>query len=102
MTKPCNSSHLADSTRCSASKAASRSSRSFIPSLHPFAGAADGKGAPGADQVVSRTRRVLRFVRIWSNRIEHSWVGDLIGAVSIFGSFWLGLVLAHAMAGGVQ
>lgn len=102
MTKPCSNAHLADSMRCSASRAASLSSRSFIPSLHPVVGAADGKGAPGADQAVSRTRRVLRFLRIWSNRIENCWVGDLIGVVSIFGSLWLGLVLAHAMTGGAQ
>jgi len=69
------------------------------PSLHPVVGAPDGRGAPGADQAVSRTRRALRFIRIWSNRIEHSWVGDLIGVVSIFGSLWLGLLLAHAMSG---
>lgn len=41
-------------------------------------------------------------MRVLWNRIENCWVGDLIGAVSIFGSFWLGLVLAHAMTGGAQ
>lgn len=39
-------------------------------------------------------------MRVLWDRIEHSWVGDLIGVVSLFGSLWIGLLLAHAMTGG--
>ena len=69
---------------------------------HPVVGASDGRGAPGADQAVSRTRRVLRWWRVTNARIDNSWLGDLIGAVSLFGSLWLGLLIGHAMSGGGQ
>lgn len=41
-------------------------------------------------------------MRVLWDRIERSWVGDLIGMVALFGSLWIGLLLAHAMTGGVQ
>lgn len=39
-------------------------------------------------------------LRVLINRIENSWVGDLIGWVSIFGMLWLGLLFGHAVQGG--
>ena len=30
-------------------------------------------------------------------RIEEHWLGDLIGAVSLFGGLWMGLFLGYAM-----
>ena len=39
-------------------------------------------------------------LRVLLSRIEDSWIGDLLGAASIFGALWIGLVLADAMAGG--
>lgn len=65
-------------------------------------GTAQGRGAPGAALAVSRTRRVLRALRICLIRTEDSWIGDLIGVVSIFGSLWIGLLIGHAMSGGPQ
>ena len=72
------------------------------PSLHPVVGASDGRGAPGADQEVSRTRRVLRAIRAWLIRTEDSWLGDLIGVVTIFGGIWGGWLIGYAMTGGPQ
>ncbi len=43
--------------------------------------------------------RRARLRLLW-NRIETSWIGDAIGAVCLFGSLWLGLVLADALTGG--
>lgn len=65
-----------------------------------------GEKAPQCRHDTSGSRfgfkKVLRAIRIWSNRIENSWLGDLIGCACLFGSLWLGLVLAHAMTGGAQ
>ena len=32
-------------------------------------------------------------------RLEDHWLGDLIGAVSLFGALWILLVLGHALGG---
>jgi hypothetical protein len=43
-------------------------------------------------------------MRVLWTRIENCWIGDVIGdvigVVALFGSLWVGLVLADALAGG--
>lgn len=39
-------------------------------------------------------------MRVLWNRIENGWIGDVIGVVALFGSLWVGFVLADALAGG--
>ena len=44
-----------------------------------------------------RSRRAR--LRVFLARIEGCWIGDAIGVACLFGSLWLGLVLADALAG---
>lgn len=39
-------------------------------------------------------------LRVLMNRMESGWIGDVIGVVALFGSLWVGLMLADALAGG--
>ena len=48
-----------------------------------------------------RLSRRARLRLLW-NPIETSWIGDAIGVASLFGSLWLGLVLADALWQGVR
>ena len=43
---------------------------------------------------VSSLRAGWRWLVRANRRIEDSWVGDLIGVVSLFGLLWIGLVAA--------
>ncbi len=43
-------------------------------------------------------RRMLRGLA----RLDNHWIGDLIGAVSLFGLLWVGLLAAHVFGGGGQ
>jgi hypothetical protein len=93
---------------------------SSTASLHPVVGASDGKGRPAMPQAENASGRSGGFLRApaaaavearepasprvsslragwrWlvraNRRIEDSWVGDLIGVVSLFGLLWIGLV----------
>ena len=98
--------------------------RSFssIVSLHPVVGTADGKGRPTEPQAQSargrsggvlrapaatglarepsspRASSSLRAGWCWltraARRLDNHWIGDLIGAVCLFGMLWIGLVAA--------
>lgn len=61
--------------------------------------AAQGKAGPGqAEGFVEMSWRARMRV-LWT-RIENGWIGDVIGVVALFGSLWVGFVLADALAGG--
>lgn len=95
MKKPCIISNRPDNTRCSVSSAASLSSRSFIPSLHPVVCTSDGRGHPAQAKGESAGRggkfaqAVLRAARA----LDDHWIGDLIGAVCLFALGWMGLAI---------
>lgn len=44
--------------------------------------------------------RNFHTARVWLIRTEDSWVGDLIGGLSIVVSLIGGLLIGHAMSGG--
>ncbi|SLN48125.1 hypothetical protein PSA7680_02477 [Pseudoruegeria aquimaris] len=96
--------------------------RSSIVSLHPVVGASDGKGRlaePQAQSAPGRSGGVLRapaatvaacepssprassslragwgwLIRA-ARRLDDHWIGDLIGALCLFGMLWIGLVAA--------
>lgn len=94
-----------------------------IPSLHPVVGASDGRGHPGKTQAENAAGRggtvphVLAAPpaacggasprlpslragwRIFAEavrRIEDSWIGDFIGAASLFALCWMLLLLGFA------
>lgn len=97
-------------------------SDSSIVSLHPVVGASDGKGRPAAPQAQiapgrsggvlhapaatgiacepssPRASSSLRAGWGWliraARRLDDHWIGDLIGAVCLFGMLWIGLVAA--------
>lgn len=116
-----SSSSLKRSRSSSARAIASVAYRSTA-SLHPVVGTSDGKGRPATPQAENASGRSGGFLRApaaaavearepasprvsslragwrWlvraNRRIEDSWVGDLIGVVSLFGLLWIGLVAA--------
>lgn len=95
-------------------------SDSSIVSLHPVVGASDGKGrlaepqaqsAPGrsggmlrapaatvaaceptSPRAPSSLRAGWRWLIRASRRLDDHWIGDLIGALCLFGMLWIGLV----------
>lgn len=103
-------------------RASSDFTRSSIVSLHPVVGASDGKGrlaepqaqiAPGrsggglhapaatvaaCEPPSPRASSSLRAGWGWLirvvRRLDDHWIGDLIGAVCLFGMLWVGLVAA--------
>ena len=40
-----------------------------------------------------------RLIKRWSDAIDDSWVGDLIGALALFALLWLGLFAALVFGG---
>lgn len=72
---------------------------SFHASLHPVVGASDGRGHPALGQEVNPRRggAILRAVFDAARALDDHWIGDLIGAVSLFAGAWLLLVLGYGM-----
>lgn len=69
---------------------------------HPVVGALDGRSGPlrgeapsqqCSQEPLSRPGRLLRALRA----LEDHWLGDLIGALSLFAALWLGLVAGAVM-----
>lgn len=110
--------------RSSSASARARASIAYLStaSLHPVVGASDGKGRlaePQAQSAPGRSGGVLRapaatvaacepssprassslragwrwLVRA-ARRLDDHWIGDLIGALCLFGMLWIGLVAA--------
>jgi len=103
-------------------RASSDFTRSSIVSLHPVVGTADGKGrlaepqaqsAPGwsggvlrapaatvaacepsSPRASSSLRAGWRWLIRAAKRLDDHWIGDLIGALCLFGMLWIGLVAA--------
>jgi len=103
-------------------RASSDFTRSSIVSLHPVVGTADGKGrlaepqaqsAPGwsggvlrapaatvaaceptSPRASSSLRAGWRWLIAAAKRLDDHWIGDLIGALCLFGMLWIGLVAA--------
>ena len=63
-----------------------------IPLRAPAAAAVEAR-EPASPRVSSLRAGWRWLVRV-NRRIEDSWVGDLIGAVSLFAMLWIGLVAA--------
>lgn len=76
---------------------------SFHLSVPPAVGAADGTGSPGHAKANSLPGRGLGAARLWrmlkraNRRLEDSWLGDLIGALSLFVSLYMLLVIGWAL-----
>ena len=110
--------------RSSSASARARASIAYLStaSLHPVVGASDGKGrlaepqaqgAPGwaggvprappatdaaCEPSSPRASSSLRAGWGWliraAQRLDDHWIGDLIGALCLFGMLWIGLVAA--------
>lgn len=85
--------------RSSSASARARASIAYLStaSLHPVVGASDGKGRPAEPQAQSapgRSGGVFRSLIRAARRLDDHWIGDLIGAVCLFGMLWIGLVAA--------
>lgn len=72
---------------------------STIPSLHPVVGASDGRGhpVPAQEKKTGRGGNLLRSVARAARALDDHWIGDLIGAASLFGSAWLLMLIGYGM-----
>ncbi|WP_420012979.1 hypothetical protein [Tateyamaria sp.] len=54
-----------------------------------------GKPDPAAHERAARRGLFYLIRRGWTALDDH-WIGDLIGAVALFGALWLALLIGHA------
>lgn len=70
-----------------------------IPSLHPVVGASDGRGhpVPAQEKKTGRGGNLLRSVARAARALDDHWIGDLIGAVSLFAGGWMLMLIGYGM-----
>lgn len=119
--KSVSTANRSDSTRCSVSSA---SNCALISSIRPTprlvvpldgseifapaeadstdnplrAPAATGPREPAGPRAPSSLRAGWRRLVCWNDRLEDSWVGDLIGAVCLFATFYILIVIAGVLS----